>query len=361
MKVKVGDQVKFLNDTGGGKVTKILSKDMANVLTHDGFEVPVLMEELLISESGEQEKKQGEVIPETETEEERAQEQNEEYNFFKEAEPDEKDIPSAGNPDNEIHFAFVPLNLDQPENSDLDLFLINDSDFEIYYLILVKKETSYSWFASGYLEDNTKILIKTVERENLNEINDLKFQLLFFRKGFFHPVSPMETNLKIKPARFFKRSTFKENDFFDEPAWIMELKSEERFYEQLRNLKDEDILQAVKEKDLANHDFSSLKSKPKSTNSDIEEVDLHIEELVEKPNELSNSEIIEIQLARFQTTLEGALNDKHTKRIVFIHGVGNGRLRYELRKSLERNYPKLNYQDASFKEYGYGATLVFLK
>jgi len=357
MKVKVGDQVKFLNDTGGGKVTKILSKDMANVLTHDGFEVPVLMEELLISESGEQEKKQDEVLPETEPK----QEQEEEYNFFREAEPAENEIPSASNPDNEIHFAFVPLNQDQPENSDLDIYLINDSDFEIYYLILVKKESSYSWFASGYLEDNTKILIKTVERENLNELNDLKFQLLYFRKGFFHPVSPMETNLKLKPARFFKRTTFMENDFFDEAAWVMKLKSEERFYEKLRNLNDEEILQAVKEKNYSSHEFSIPKNKQQSTNSDIEEVDLHIEELVEKPNELSNSEIIQIQLARFQTALEGALNDKHTKRVVFIHGVGNGRLRYELRKSLDQNYPKIKYQDASFKEYGYGATLVFLK
>lgn len=357
MKVKVGDQVKFLNDTGGGKVTKILSKDMANVRTHDGFEVPVLIEELLISESGEQEKKQEKVMPETES----SKEEEKEYSFFKEAEPGENEIPSAGNPDNEIHFAFVPSNQEQPENSDLDIYLINDSDFEIYYLILVKKETSYSWFSSGYLEDNTKILIKTVERENLNELNELKFQIMFFRKGFFHPVSPMETNLKLKPARFFKRTTFKENDFFEEAAWVMELKSEERFYEQLRNLKDEEILQAVKEKDLSNHELSSPKNQQKSTNSDIEEVDLHIEELVEKPNELSNSEIIQIQLARFQTALEGALNDKHTRRIVFIHGVGNGRLRYELRKSLERDYPKLKYQDASFKEYGYGATLVFLK
>ena len=357
MKVKVGDQVKFLNDTGGGKVTKILSKDMANVLTHDGFEVPVLIEELLISESEEQEKKQEEVIPETEP----AKEQENEYNFFKEAEPDENEIPAASNPDNEIHFAFVPLNQEQPENSDLDIYLINDSDFQIYYVILLKRDNSYTFFASGYLEDNTKILIKTVERENLNELNELKFQIMFFRKGFFHPVSPMETNLKLKPTRFFKRTTFKDNDFFEETAWVMELKSEEGFYEKLRNLKDEEILQAVKEKNPSGHDLSTSKNKQKSTNPDIEEVDLHIEELVEKPNELSNSEIIQIQLARFQTALEGALNDKRTNRIVFIHGVGNGRLRYELRKSLERNYPKIKYQDASFKEYGYGATLVFLK
>lgn len=354
MQVKVGDQVKFLNDTGGGKVTKILSKDMANVLTHDGFEVPVLMEELLITEDEKQKEKQEEVAPESHSEPE------DDYDYYKDEEPQEENIPSAGNPDNEVHFAFLPIQGEQPENSDLDIYLINDSDFSIYYTILVKKETSYSYFSSGYLEDNTKIFIKRVERENLNQLSDFKFQILFFQKGFFHPVSPMEANLKLKPARFFKRSTFKENDFFEDLAWIMELKSEEHFYEQLKNLKDEDILQAVREKEYTDNK-ENFKKEKKNKDSDLDEVDLHIEELVEKPGELSNSEMLEIQLARFKTALDGALNDNKTKRIVFIHGVGNGKLRYELRKHLDRYYSNLNYQDASFKEYGYGATLVFVK
>ncbi len=62
--------------------------------------------------------------------------------------------------------------------------------------------------------------------------------------------------------------------------------------------------------------------------------------------------------------LEGALKagGKSTpKRIVFIHGVGKGKLRYEIEKELRRNYPKLRYQDASFAEYGYGAIMIFLK
>ena len=353
MQVKVGDQVKFLNDTGGGKVTKILSKDMANVLTHDGFEVPVLMEELLITEDEKQKEKQEEVVPESHSEPE------DDYDYYKDEEPLEENIPSAGNPDNEVHYAFLPIQGEQPENSDLDIYLINDSDFNIYYTILLKKETSYSYFSSGYLEDNTKIFIKRVERENLNQLTDFKFQILFFKKGFFHPVSPMEANLKLKPARLFKRSTFKENDFFDDLAWVMELKNEEQFYEQLKNLKDEDILQAVREKEASEQ--PEFKKRKETKEPDLEEVDLHIEELVEKPAELSNSEMLEIQLARFKTTLEGALNDKKTKRIVFIHGVGNGKLRYELRKHLDRYYSNLNYQDASFKEYGYGATLVFVK
>jgi dsDNA-specific endonuclease/ATPase MutS2 len=49
------------------------------------------------------------------------------------------------------------------------------------------------------------------------------------------------------------------------------------------------------------------------------------------------------------------------KKIVFIHGVGDGVLKNELRRELGRKYPKYPYQDASFREYGFGATMAILK
>ena len=40
MKFKVGDRVKFLNENGGGVVSKIVSPSMVNVAIEDGFEIP---------------------------------------------------------------------------------------------------------------------------------------------------------------------------------------------------------------------------------------------------------------------------------------------------------------------------------
>ena len=45
------------------------------------------------------------------------------------------------------------------------------------------------------------------------------------------------------------------------------------------------------------------------------------------------------------------------KRIIFIHGVGQGILKFELEKIL-RLYNNLEFYPANFKEYGYGATEV---
>lgn len=46
------------------------------------------------------------------------------------------------------------------------------------------------------------------------------------------------------------------------------------------------------------------------------------------------------------------------RRIVFIHGKGEGVLRNSIIKDLRTNFKQCQYQDASFCEYGYGATMV---
>ena len=96
---------------------------------------------------------------------------------------------------------------------------------------------------------------------------------------------------------------------------------------------------------------------PKVNESEILEVDLHIHELLDDFRGLSNSEMVEIQMQHFHQQLNEAMK-KGAKRVVFIHGVGAGTLKLEIRKELDRMKGKLDYQDASFKEYGYGATMV---
>ncbi|MBO4738871.1 MAG: hypothetical protein J5606_04840, partial [Bacteroidales bacterium] len=51
MKFKIGDKVKFLNDIGGGVVTKIISPTMVEVATEDDFTLPMLVSELLFAQS----------------------------------------------------------------------------------------------------------------------------------------------------------------------------------------------------------------------------------------------------------------------------------------------------------------------
>ena len=46
--IKVGDRVKFMNDVGGGIVTKVISKSLVHVENDDGFEIPTLVADLVV-------------------------------------------------------------------------------------------------------------------------------------------------------------------------------------------------------------------------------------------------------------------------------------------------------------------------
>ncbi len=103
-----------------------------------------------------------------------------------------------------------------------------------------------------------------------------------------------------------------------------------------------------------------INSEPFSKYSpDTLEVDLHIENLVDHPKKLSNGEIVEVQLKVFERMLRKAI-EQRKRRAIFIHGVGQGVLRTEIRNLLAY-YPNVLFQDASYKTYGYGATEVLIK
>lgn len=99
--------------------------------------------------------------------------------------------------------------------------------------------------------------------------------------------------------------------------------------------------------------------KPEKQPAEIEVVDLHAQEIIESTAGMTNGEILTLQLARFTFALDMEIKRAKHGKMVFIHGVGKGRLRYEIEKVLKLNYPKLKYQDASFKEYGYGAVIIY--
>lgn len=89
------------------------------------------------------------------------------------------------------------------------------------------------------------------------------------------------------------------------------------------------------------------------------EVDLHFHELVDDISGLKDRTKLDIQLNHFERMMRIAAEQK-IKRIVFIHGVGQGVLRHQIRSRLDIYYPECSVRDANPREYGAGATEVFL-
>ena len=92
--------------------------------------------------------------------------------------------------------------------------------------------------------------------------------------------------------------------------------------------------------------------------SEVWEIDLHIEELLESHKGMSNAEILLKQMTEFRSFFKRA-REKSIPKLVVIHGVGEGVLKNEIRTFLSKK-DYVEFYDASYLEYGKGATEIRL-
>ncbi|WP_234859145.1 DNA mismatch repair protein MutS [Aquimarina aquimarini] len=88
------------------------------------------------------------------------------------------------------------------------------------------------------------------------------------------------------------------------------------------------------------------------------EVDLHINKLVKSTKGMANHDIINLQLDTAKRQLDFAIS-KRIPKIVFIHGVGQGVLKEEL-KYLFGRYDNIRISDGDYKKYGLGAMEIYI-
>ncbi len=340
MNIKVGDTVRFLNISGGGIVVRVEGK-LAFVEDEDGFEVPMLVNELVLIKKEAPKSNTGAVAPAS----------------VEADEPDDYEYKEEEGNDANPQFLIAFLSGDKPgqDSGNFRIQAINDSNYFMSYTIsTLQKNKELDLLYVGTIEPNTKL---SLDKMNIMQLDDCQWQvnLILFKRGkSYTNFNPVSSTIKIKAARFMKDNAFADNAYYHEKAVLLPVIKGE-FERKLEELSDKDIQKVSREKE------SKPKRKKYARRDEIGilEVDLHIDELIDSTAGLSNGEIITIQLDKFKQVLEDNANNKGRK-IVFIHGVGSGTLKTEVRKLLDRQYRKHNYQDASFQEYGYGATMVII-
>jgi len=346
--MKKGDKVRFLNDVGGGIITRIVDKETVIILRDDDFEVPVLTRELVRIDNYETT-----ALPKEESQEE---------NIITEKEEEEISIPYIeGNDELKIYAAFINSYDEEKKQSAFDLYLVNDSNYQSFINVFWKQQDSVFSLKKEYLEANTKLHIKSFKSEDLSNTLHITFQALFFSNGAYKPMPPLDKNIRIHPKKFYQAGSFVENDYFYEDALMFQLN--ENFEKLVENISNEKLEQLKRREyqDELNEKRLRKKYKVSTYSPEIKEVNLHIEELIDTHSGMSNGEIVQLQMQHFHQELSKATKDHNIKRIVFIHGVGKGVLKAEIRKVLKKEYPYLDFQDASYQEYGYGATMVILR
>ncbi len=99
-------------------------------------------------------------------------------------------------------------------------------------------------------------------------------------------------------------------------------------------------------------------AKPKERSVPPMEVDLHIHKLVKSTKGMANHDMLTLQIDTAKRQLDFAIS-KRIPKIVFIHGVGQGVLKEEL-KYLFGRYDNVKISEADYKKYGLGAMEIYI-
>ncbi len=352
MAYNIGDKVKFLNEEGGGFVTKVISPSMVEVSIQDGFSIPYSTTELL-----------------------KVDDQGTASQFFDEdfgSKPDKQEEIVQQSPNNistelfkrqsldlkkGIYLAFVPQDQRWLMTGLIDIYLMNHSEYDILFSLNLLRENQFINQEYDVVGPNNKILIETIDREDINDWLKGQLQVLFIKEKADKLISPLNKSFQIKGAKFYQENNFKNLDLLDANAMVVELITMD--YQQMISknsdeLKDIEVVESPKAKVKQQ---KSLIQKYKIAPLEAE-VDLHISALSDDFKDLKPHEILDEQLTHFNKSLEDAMLHQYEK-IIYIHGIGNGSLKKKLKDEL-RGYEEIEVRDASFQQYGYGAIEVHI-
>jgi len=351
-KYKNGDRVRFLNDTGGGVITAVRENGLVVVQTEDGFEIPVSPKDLIPAVSFDLEQKEERIFEPPARE---AQKPAAIHPEKKSARPVLPNNVSEDQPVNMI-LGFIPGEEGPVFNSKIACYLINDSPYFAYFMAGSLEGGNFYHLNSGLVESDTKSLVAVFDQTAISKIRAFHVQLIWLSKGKYHRKEPVDILIDVHQINFSKESYYRENSFFDERAVLFLVEGHESIINPMGN---PEVPEKVKSQKAEADAEKAPQAKKREAANDVLEVDLHMDEADLQKSQFTQAGILSLQMSRFHTALEEAISKKY-RRLVIIHGVGQGTLKMQIRKELQEKYPEYLFQDASFREYGFGATMIHL-
>lgn len=353
--MKIGDKVRFLSETGGGIVAGFQGNNIVLVEDEDGFQIPVRTNDVVVVGTDDYNIKI-DSVGKKDTKKDIENEPADRPVTFR-AKPEER----KGGDVLSVYLAFVPIDSREITNTKFEAYIVNDSNYYINYSYTSAEGASWHLRSTGEVEPNTKLFIEEFDRETLNTLERVCVQLIAYKRDkTFMSKPPVDAQIRIDTVKFYKLHTFKENDFFEQPALLYTVIENDKVVRPLvidaKKLKQE-MTRKISDDNKKPHVQPARKQQDKDTPIVI---DLHANELLETTSGLPAADILNHQLDVFRKTMDEYKSKTGTK-LIFIHGKGEGVLRHAIIHELNYRYKRCPYQDASFQEYGYGATQVTIK
>lgn len=222
--MKIGDKVRFLSEVGGGKVAGFQGKNIVLVEDEDGFQMPMLINEVVVV--GEESYETTRMV-EQKAKARQAAEDDEEP----EIEPADRPITFKAKPEERkggdklsAFLAFVPMDVKELSQTRFESYLVNDSNYYLRYVLMAAEGSAWTLRAEGEIEPNCKEFIEEFGREDLNNLEHLCVQLVAYKRDkHFLLKSPVNAQVRVDTVKFYKLHAFRENDFFEQPALIYTL------------------------------------------------------------------------------------------------------------------------------------------
>ncbi|MCM1033093.1 MAG: DUF2027 domain-containing protein [Odoribacter sp.] len=359
MQAKVGDTVRFLNSVGGGKVTRV--EGQIAYVDEDGFETPVLLRECVVVAQGDSfykvEKKMPSpaAVPATAT-------------------PKKHDSPSVTSalppvvetPEGEklnIVLGFEPADSRRLSETTFDAYLVNDSNYALW-IIVATRDSSEKWEVRyrGLVEAQMQEFLFELTTTDLPGIKRIAVQALPFKISAPYVLKqPVAYEQRLDTTKFARLHCFVENPYFDSKVLALDIVKDDRVQGRIKTVDADELARGLREKQTI--DRRAPRKVFRKTDVDPSqplEIDLHASELLDTTAGLSKADILNYQVDTFRRVMDENLRYPG-REIIFIHGKGEGVLRQALMKELNHRYKGHDVSDASFREYGFGATKVVIR
>ncbi len=312
-------KVRFLDEPLQGTVTRIVDDKTVGVTTDDGFEIPVLISKLVYA-----------------------------------AGFDEQKPVRQGKPD-------AVAELDLPAG----LFIIFELRFGSYYYVKFVNQFRHNILLTAYkfADGNHSLSLsgemkpgESLVLDNLDLAEPSKWPVYYFQV-----LQCIDFSEKL-PQVFTSEFRYRATDFMN--AKKVGTKVFHHIQLQQKTLAPAtettntvaDPLMAIRR--------SMAEAKPKEeirmVERPTETIDLHIDKLTDQYESMNAEESLAYQVQHFEIAFDKGISLDY-ERMTFIHGVGNGTLKYELRERLSSSKQIKSFRDAQKEKFGYGATEVFFK
>ena len=367
MNVKIGDTVRYLNAVGGGRVTRIA--DNIAYVDEDGFETPVLLRECVVVAAASSQAAKASSSSVQKTTEAAKERYAASVPPSKDVTPEPTRLPvvetASGNVMNVV-LGFEAVDIKALSRSSFEAYIVNDSNYYIYVTIATRANEDSEWTHryDGLVEPNIQEFAFEIDNGSIGRLDRIAVQYVAFKRDrAFENKRPGNIDIKVDNTKFAKLHCFRPNPYFDAPVIAFDIVTDDRapIGQQLPDAAL--IAESMKSREASAKQRPAPKphaSKSSKPTEDIIEVDLHASELLDNVSGLSAADILNLQIDRFSQVMDASLRHPG-RRIVFIHGKGEGVLRQALMKELTHRYKGHDVQDASFREYGFGATQVTIR